>query len=116
MDLYNANVLREYAVTYTNNHKSELSRYSLDEFVKNFQVSQNMLSEINKKAAALGIKYNEKEFNRSKEFIQTQVKALIARAIWKDSDGKSNSFYKVVNQNDESVKTALKHFDRAAKL
>ncbi|MGR3811484.1 S41 family peptidase [Jiulongibacter sp. NS-SX5] len=116
MELYSKNIIREYATTYANDHKKQLEKLSIDQYVKTFAVDNSMLSQIKKNASALSIDYSEAEFNKSKSFIQRQVKALIARAIWKDRAGLSNSFYKVVNKDDEAVKEALEHFSDAQKL
>jgi carboxyl-terminal processing protease len=116
MELYGANVLREYAVSYANEYSEQLKKQSLDDFVRNFKVTPAMLSQITRNATSVGIKFNQKDYDKSKVFISQQVKALIARSIWKDTDGKSNSFYKVVNTDDIAVQTALKNFKKAAKL
>ncbi|WP_304237651.1 S41 family peptidase [Jiulongibacter sediminis] len=116
MELYSNNVIREYATSYANDHKAQLEKMSIDAFVKNFTVDSKMLSQIRSNGEKLSIDYNAEEFRKSKEFIQHQVKALIARAIWKDRAGLSNSFYKVVNKDDEFIKAALSHFDEAGKL
>lgn len=116
MNLYGANVLREYAVNYANEHATALKKMTLDDYVKSFQVNNDMLAQINANAKSVGVKFNKEEFEKSKSFIQEQVKALIARSIWKDNNGKSNSFYRVINKDDEAIKIALDHFDDAAKL
>ncbi|UBM57703.1 S41 family peptidase [Marinilongibacter aquaticus] len=115
-ELYNKNVIREYALHYANVHEAELKKQSVDSFVRNFEISEAMCSEIVKEANKVGVKHDAKGFTKSKPFIQNQVKALIARAVWKDENGLSNSFYKVVNTDDEAIKVALKSFGKAEKL
>ncbi|UBM57702.1 hypothetical protein LAG90_12855 [Marinilongibacter aquaticus] len=115
-ELYNKNVIREYALHYANVHEAELKKQSVDSFVRNFEISEAMCNEIVKEANKVGVKHDPKGFAKSKPFIQNQVKALIARAVWKDENGLSNSFYKVVNTDDEAIKVALKSFGKAEKL
>ena len=71
-----------------------------------------------KDATAEGIKFNEKQYERSKNFIRTQIKALVARSIYQKSNkvGQNNEFFKVIGEADPTYQRALTLFDRADKL
>ena len=71
-----------------------------------------------KDATAEGVKFNEKEYARSKNYIRTQIKALVARNIYqkKNKAGQSNEFFQVIGESDDTYQKALKLFDRAGKL
>lgn len=116
MELYGNNVIREYALTYANDNMKSLSSQSFNGFLKSFAVNDKMLQDIVKDGESVNIKYNASEFRKSKSFIQNQVKALIARSIWKDTNGLSNSFYRVIGAEDEMIKAAMDHFDDAKNL
>ena len=109
--LFNSGIIREYTLEYGFNKKKDLEKMSFEQFKKSFEVSDAMLADINKQAQKADIKFNEKDFNRSKEFIKNQVKALIARSVWKNE-----GFYPVFNEQDEMFNKALNLFDKAEKI
>lgn len=116
MQLYGKNVVREFALRYANEKAEELRKSTFESYLKNFSVNNNMLQKIIANAEAVGLEFNEKEFEKSKGFIQSQVKALIARSIWKDENGLSNSFYRVVGKEDKMLMAAMEHFEEALEL
>ncbi len=116
MELYSKNVIREFATTFANENADKLRKQSVDQFVSSFTVTEAMLKKIKDNGTSLGIKYNADDFEKSKAFIKSQTKALIARGVWKDRQGLSNSFYKVVNADDEFILAALSHFKDADRL
>ena len=69
-------------------------------------------------AASQGVKLNEAEFNRSKKYIQTQLKAYIAQYVWKRGhrDGLNNEFFEVMGEADNTYQKALTLFGRARLL
>ncbi len=118
MELYGQNILREYALEYVTNHKSELEKMGFAKYLKTFNVSDAMLKNLTGMGTKLGIVYRDKEFQRSKAYIQEQIKALIARTVWKESakKGLNNEYFEVVNQDDLMIKTALNNFSKADAL
>jgi len=116
MQLYGTNVIREYALNYVNDNEAMLKKMSFDNYLKNFTVTNAMLQDIIKKGESLGVKYNAEEYKKSKGFIQGQIKALVARGIWKDTNGLSNSFYRVIGTDDEMLQAAMSHFNEAKSL
>lgn len=116
MELYGTNIIREYALEYSNNNAKELNKMAFNNFLKDFNITDAMLQEVIKKGESLGIEFVAKDYAKSKGFIKGQVKALIARSIWKDTNGLSNSFYKVIGKDDEMLKAAMSHFEEAKNL
>ncbi|WP_232064499.1 S41 family peptidase [Rhodocytophaga rosea] len=115
--LASANVIREYAFKYYTNHKATFEKQKFADYNASFTVSEPMLKEVVNMATAAGVKYNEAEFNRSKDFIRTQIKALIARSVWKSGNsGMNNEYYQVMAATDEIYQQANKLFDKAADI
>jgi carboxyl-terminal processing protease len=81
-------------------------------------ISDPMLEEVKKLANISEIKFNTREFIRSKEFIKLQIKANIARRIWQRNmkNGLNNEFYQIVYSQDPIVIAAIKQFNNAEKL
>lgn len=111
LELTTKDVIREYTLEYAEKNRSSLQKQSVDNYIKQFAVTKTMTGELVAMAERAGIKYNEEQFKRSKNFIENQIKALIARSIW-SNDG----FYKVWNSRDDDIVRALKLFDKAAAL
>lgn len=109
--LYNKNVLREYALAYYKDHQKELQKMSFAQFKKSFQVTDKMLQDLVKLANRSDVKYNEAEFNRSKALISNNLKAFIARSVYGNT-----GFFPVLHEADEEFQAALKAFGRAQKL
>ena len=95
-----------------------LKNKTFSQYLKTFSVSENMMTDFKKLAESVGVKFNEKEYNRSKEYIQTQLKANIARQIWHKNEkgGLNNEFYQIMSADDEMMKVAMNQFEKAAKL
>ena len=118
IQLYGKSLIREFAMDYTNDNRKKLENMSFDEFNKSVVINDEQMNRLVKEATAEGIKFNEKEYNRSKNYIRTQIKALVARSIFQKSNkaGQNNEFFKIVGQGDDTYQKALKLFDRADKL
>lgn len=88
------------------------------EFLKGFMPNEKDLNEIVALATADGIKLNEKQYNRSKPYIRTYLKATIGRYAYqkRDKNGFNNEFYQVMSSLDEGLQKALTLFDEADKL
>jgi carboxyl-terminal processing protease len=117
--LVNANIIREYAFNYYTRNKATLEKMKFEDFKNNFVISEQMMKEIVDNGKAAGVQPDEAEYNRSRDFIRTQLKALIARSVWKSgsgSTGLNNEYYQVMASNDEIYKQALNLFDRAADI
>jgi carboxyl-terminal processing protease len=118
VQLYGKNIVREFAMEYTNENRKKLEKMPFDEFDRTVTIGDEQLNRLIEIATDEGIKFNEKEYNRSKSYIRTQVKALVARSVYQKNNksGQNNEFFRVISQNDETYQKALKLFDRADKL
>jgi carboxyl-terminal processing protease len=117
--LVNANIIREYAFNYYTRHKADLEKQKFEDYKNNFVVSEQMMRDIINNGTAAGVQFDEAEYKRSRDFIRTQLKALIARSVWKSGNGSTglnNEYYQVMSLNDEVYKQALNLFDRAADI
>ncbi len=118
IQLYGKNIIREFAMEYTNDNRKKLEKLPFDEFNRTVTISDEQMTRLVKDATAEGIKFNEKEFNRSKNYIRTQIKALVARYIYQKNNkgGQNNEYFRVAGDVDDTYQKALKLFDRANKL
>ncbi|WP_242922220.1 S41 family peptidase [Pontibacter liquoris] len=109
--LYNKNVLREYTLNYYRDHRKELEKMPFSKYKQNFKVTDKMLQQVLQLAAKEGVVFNEAEFNRSKNLIQNNLKAFIARSVYGNA-----GFFPVLHDSDEEFQKALKQFNRAQRL
>ena len=98
---------------YVDAHRKEIKvKYkSFEDFDAHFIVPEEMLKELIKAGEDSGVKFNEKEYLRSKEMLMLQLKALVARDIWD-----MNEYFRVINKEDSCINKALeltlsKNFD-----
>ncbi|MES2732984.1 MAG: S41 family peptidase [Bacteroidota bacterium] len=117
-ELFNEGTIREYALNYYNDNRKTLEKMSFQDFKENFIITDKMLKDILDEASREGIKFKENEYNRSKDFIRIQTKALIARSVFQKSNakGKNNEYYQIMADTDEIYTQALKLFDRAKEI
>ncbi|MCU0352274.1 MAG: S41 family peptidase [Cytophagales bacterium] len=117
-ELFNNNILREYALNYVTDHRRELDKMTYDDFRRKFVVTDGMLKQLTDMATREGVTFREKDFQRSKAYIATQTKALIARTAWRRSekDGLNNEYYQITSDQDLVFQTALRSFPKAVAL
>jgi carboxyl-terminal processing protease len=98
-------ILNSYALEYSDKNRKRLtSEYKLfDDFKKNFSFSPEEIDILIKKAGDAGVKYNDSHFKISQNELLRFLKGLIASNIWK-----SNEYYRIINENDVTIETALK--------
>jgi carboxyl-terminal processing protease len=118
LELYGKNVIREFSLNYANENRKTLEKQTFEAYLKNFVVNEALLERMKQLANSSGVKFNAKEFNASKAFIQAQIKANIARNIWQKNikNGLNNEFYQIVYADDPMIKLALQNFQKAEKL
>ncbi len=118
IQIYGKNIIRESAMEYTNDNRKELEKMPFDEFNRTVVINDEQMNRLVKEATAEGIKFNEKEYSRSKNYIRNQIKALVARSVYQKNNkaGQNNEFFQIISQNDDTYQKALKLFDRADKL
>ncbi len=109
--LYNKNVMREFALSYYKSHQKQLEKMSFTSFNKSFAVTDQMLQDIVKIATSNGVVYDAEQFKRSKDMIRNNTKAFIARSIFGNE-----GFYPVLHQSDDEFQEALDQFGQARRL
>jgi carboxyl-terminal processing protease len=103
--LLNKGVLREVATEMYATQKQKITAMTMEDFSKYFQVTDGDLNRITAHAEKEGVKFNQKGFDRSKEYIRNYLKALIAKTKWQ-TDG----FFFIFNQRDNVFVEAQKHW------
>ncbi|GAB3642950.1 S41 family peptidase [Spirosoma arcticum] len=118
IQLYGKNIIREFAMEYANDNRVKLEKMPFADFNRTVTINDEQMSRFVKNATDEGVKFNEKEYNRSKNYIRTQIKALVARNIYqkKNKAGQNNEFFRVIGESDDTYQKALQLFDRAGKL
>lgn len=97
-------VLNQFSLDYLDANRAIIAseHKTRDDFASNFTVNESLLEEFVNYAADNGVEKDEEGLERSKLLIQTNLKALIGRGIWK-----STAFYQITNQIDPTFKRAL---------
>ena len=97
-------LLNKMAMSYVDKNRQNLKRYSnIDRYKDRFVITEDMLKELIAMGENEKIEFNEEQFNKSKEFIALQLKALIARDLFDMSE-----YYQVVNDKNNSYQEALR--------
>lgn len=109
--LFSTNSLQEYTVKYAQENTEAIYEMGFEDYRSSFVVTDQMLDDLVEIAEGNKLKFNQKEFTRSKELIKLLTKAYIARGIW-DNDG----FYPIFNQQDEIFMKAIQLMDEADKI
>lgn len=116
--LFGKNIIREFALEYANTNRKSLEKMPFAEFYKTISFGDEQMTQLVKDATAQGIKFNEAEFNRSKKYLQTQLKAYVARYVYQRNNrsGQNNEFFRVMSDADATFRQSLVLFDRARQL
>ena len=110
--LNSKNAFRTFAFHYVDEH-SDLNTLYPDSksFKNNFTLTDAIMSSFIAEAKELGVKFDERGYDKSGELIRTYVKAFIGRRLFGD-DG----FFPVYFESDEVLQEALKLFPMAEEL
>jgi carboxyl-terminal processing protease len=109
--LFSSESWREFILDYLDDNKRKFEEMSFDEFYRDFEVSDAMLNSLVKTGEKYDVEFNAKDFNKSKVYLKTLLKAHMARNIYDD-----NAFYKVINNINEIYQQAVKLLDNADNL
>lgn len=109
--LFGSEAWREFILDYLDKNKKTYDNLSFADYHKNYEVSDNMLNDLIKVGEKNKVKFNEKDFSKSKGYLKTLIKAHMARNLYDDS-----AFYQVINDINEVYQQALLLFDEAARL
>ncbi|UJP64964.1 S41 family peptidase [Mongoliitalea daihaiensis] len=109
--LFNSDSAREFILDYVDSNKKKFEGMSFEDYYNKFKVSDDMLQALIKMGEKNKVKYDEKDFKKSKEYLRVLVKAHMGRNVFDD-----NAFYKVINDINEIYLQAVNLFDEAEKL
>jgi carboxyl-terminal processing protease len=117
-DLWGKNIIREFALNYTNDNIKSLEKLTFKDFNKFFVVNDAMMLEIQKLAKQANVKMRVRDYERSMPYIKAQIKGYIARNVWqrKVSDGLNNEYAQVMAPFDDTFQKALTQFDKAERM
>ena len=109
--LFNSDSAREFVLEYLDKNKKKFDGMSFEDYYSKYQVSDEMLQTLIKVGERNKVKFEEKDFNKSKAYLKTLIKANMGRNIYDD-----NAYYKVINDINEIYLQAIKLFDEADKI
>nr|WP_262917694.1 S41 family peptidase [Cognataquiflexum rubidum] len=109
--LFNSDSSREFILDYLDKNKKKFDGMSFEDYYKKYQITEEMLQGLVKVGERNKVKFDEKDFNKSKDYLKVLLKAHMGRQIYDD-----NAFYMVINDINEIYLQALGLFDEAEKL
>jgi carboxyl-terminal processing protease len=110
--LFNSDSSREFILDYLEKNKKKFDGMSFEDYYSKYQISEEMLQALVKVGERNKVKFDEKDFKKSKEYLKILLKAHMGRNIYDD-----NAFYKIINVAvNEAYQQALNLFDEAENL
>ena len=105
LKLYAKNVLTTFTLEFFDKNRTLLnSQYkSFDDFKTKFEFTPDDIKTFIAKGEAEGVKFNEKQFNKSKDEILLILKGYVASNMFQISD-----YYMIINEKDKVIDKALK--------
>lgn len=103
-NLVRKGIMNSFTLEYSDKNRGKISAEfkTFDEFSKKFSFTPDEVAAFIKKGEDGGVKYNESEFELSKDEILKGLKALVASNIWK-----TNEYYRIANEGDIVIRKAL---------
>lgn len=97
-------LINKYAVSYVDSHRKEIKKLykNDDSFVKNFNVTDAMLSDLVAMGVKAGVDYDQEGFERAVPLMKMVIKGLIGRDVYENQ-----TYSKVYNQYDDIFQAAL---------
>lgn len=109
--LFNSDSSREFILDFSNKHKDDFTDMSLEEYYRTYEVSDAMLRDLVAIGEKNKVKFDQEDFNRSKDYLKILVKAHLGRQLYDD-----DAFYMVINDINEVYQQAIKLFDEADRI
>lgn len=99
------NVLNTFVLDYCDKNRTSLKTgyKTFEDFNKEFQFTPEEIKAFIAKGEADGVKFNEAQFNISREEILLIMKGIVATNIWQTSE-----YFEIINSNDKVIDKALK--------
>jgi len=113
-NLLRNNIFYQYSLNYTEQKGKELNaiyRADLLRFAKEFEFSKGDLEKFIKFAESKSVKFVENDYKVDKKYIESRLKAQIARNYWKNE-----GWYSVMLIVDNQIEKALTLFDEAKEI
>jgi len=112
-ELLKNNIFYRFVLNYLDQKgkKIQTDYKNLDSFINNFILTDDEITSFIKFAGSNGVKFNETDFNKDRNYILTRLKAQIARNYWKN-DG----WYSIILSADNQMLKAVTLFDEAKNL
>ena len=109
--LFSSDTSREYLLDYASKNKGSFAKRSVEDYYKNFKVSDAMLMDLVAFGKKNKVAFDAKDFAKSKEYLRILIKAHLGRQLYDDS-----MFYKVINDINEVYQQAINLFGEADKI
>ena len=102
--LFAKNVPNLFVLEYFDKNRDKLkSQYkSFEDFKNGFEFTPEDLKAMIEKGESEGVKFNEDQYNKSKEEILLVLKGLVATNLWQTSE-----YFQIINKNDKVIEKAL---------
>jgi carboxyl-terminal processing protease len=109
-DLFAKNAFREFTSNYSVNHGKALKAMGFSAYQSSANLEVDLLKEFRVFAKKNSEKYTDKDFSKAQPFIAQNLKALVARNLWKENEkmGLSNEYYRILLREDPMIKASLK--------
>ncbi len=103
-DLRRKGVLNQFTVQYVNDHRVEiLAKYpDVKDYIEGFKLDEAFMKNFFAFAEDMDVPYDEKGYEKSGEFLRTQIKSWMARNLWDVS-----ATYEVFTELDDGFSKAL---------
>lgn len=110
-DLIRKGIINRFVLRYVDDNRKDLEKEYLGRrknkdfsyFKENFLVTEEFLTELTDYAEEKGVELDEEDYEKSKEHIQKNLKALVARDLFDTSE-----FFEVINELDPIYQEAVK--------
>ena len=107
-NLSSKGLITEFVYKYVDNNRGTLNKYkNFDDFNNGFRINESIYNDFVSYAEKNGVKPDAVGMKISDEIIRTQLKALIARQMWKN-DG----FYQIIQTLDKALTKSLELIEK----
>ncbi|MDR0743447.1 MAG: S41 family peptidase [Tannerella sp.] len=98
-------IINRIAMNYMDKNRKELNKKypEINKYKEKFIVTEDIQQELIGMADEEKIEFNEEQFNKSKDLISLQIKALIAQNLFDTSE-----YFQIINDRNDSYQEALK--------
>ncbi len=103
-DLFAKGITNQYAINYVDKNRKQLSKQykTIQDFDKNFTVSDEMMKDFIAMGENDSIKYDEEKYRISEQLLKDIIKGLIARDIYSDT----GAYSVIINHRNRDVQAA----------